>query len=346
MRTIRELVRPNIRSLKPFSSAREEYRGAADIFLDANENPFNTIHNRYPDPSHKDLRKSIAAWRKVDFNSILLGNGSDEIIDLIIRTFCKPGHDCIRIVSPTFGMYQVSADINNVGYEEILLDENFDIDVKACLVNQTPKQKILFLCSPNNPTGNDLSRERITEVIKGWDGIVVVDEAYIDFSKQRSLLFDLNEFSNLVVLQTFSKALGAAGLRIGMCFSTPEIIKYLIKVKPPYNIGMQSQLSAMSILDNLDRSHSQVELICKERERVSKKIRLIHGVEHIFPSSSNFLLVRCMSHLKLKEYLQSKGIIVRDRSKLESCASCLRFTIGLPDENEMLIKEVGNYYKR
>lgn len=344
MREISGLVRDNVKRLKPFSSARAEYKGDADIFLDANENPFDSPHNRYPDPYHKELRSHISEWRDVSADHILLGNGSDEVIDFIIRAFCEPRQDIVRMISPTFGMYEVSADVNDVAREEVLLTADFDLDVESCLADQTDQHKVLFLCSPNNPTGNNLDRDKVIQVIEGWNGIVVVDEAYIDFSEQASFVGELVNYKRLIVLQTFSKALGAAGLRIGMCFANPEIIGFLKKIKPPYNIGVQTQLAAIELLKNIDSFNSQIEVLKNERGRVAIALQHCNGILKQYPSHSNFILLKCKDHSELKNHLQSMGVIIRDRSKLVNCEACLRFTIGKPEENDMLIKETIIFY--
>jgi len=305
VREISGLVRDNVKRLKPFSSARAEYTGDADIFLDANENPFDSPHNRYPDPYHKELRSHISEWRDVSADHILLGNGSDEVIDFIIRAFCEPRQDIVRMISPTFGMYEVSADVNDVAREEVLLTADFDLDVESCLADQTDQHKVLFLCSPNNPTGNNLDRDKVIQVIEGWNGIVVVDEAYIDFSEQAS---------------------------------------FVGEIKPPYNIGVQTQLAAIELLKNIDSFNSQIEVLKNERGRVAIALQHCNGILKQYPSHSNFILLKCKDHSELKNHLQSMGVIIRDRSKLVNCEACLRFTIGKPEENDMLIKETIIFY--
>ncbi|MFT6809202.1 MAG: histidinol-phosphate aminotransferase [Saprospiraceae bacterium] len=341
---ISDFVRPNIISLKPFSSARAEFTGSAEVFLDANENPNESNHNRYPDPHHNQVREALSLQKNVDKSSILLGNGSDEIIDMIIRTFCEPGKDILRSISPTFGMYEVGAAINDVTLEKVALLDDFGLDVAACLEGQTEKHKVLFLCSPNNPTGNSLAEEKLVEVIKLWKGIVVVDEAYIDFSDKNSLINRLSEFSNLIILQTFSKAWAAAGLRIGMCFANTEIIGFLNKVKPPYNLGSHTQKEALEILNNSVVQSEQILVIKEERDRLVVFLNEVSGVEKIFPSDANFLLIRLKYHLELKDFLETRGIIVRDRSKLPGCEECLRITVGLHRENARLIAAINEFY--
>lgn len=342
---IDNLVRPNIKMLHPFSSARAEYTGVADVYLDANENPHASPYNRYPDPHHLRLRQAIAAKKQVPMDSILLGNGSDEIIDMIIRTFCRPGQDIIRMIYPTFGMYEVSAMINDVRIAHVPLTDQFQLDVERCLEHQTEHDKVLFLCSPNNPTGNNLDPYMLRQVIDNWQGIVVLDEAYIDFSDQASLLVDLNKYSHLIVLQTFSKAWAAAGLRIGMSFAHPSIIGYLNKVKPPYNLGSLTQQKALDILDRDAIVNIQIEDIKRERDDTRQHLEDIQEIQRVYPSDANFLLVKCKDHLLLKGFLQDKGIIVRDRSKLRGCEDCLRITIGTQDENRKLLLEINQFYE-
>ncbi len=342
---IQELVRENIKSLKAFSSARAEFEGDADVFLDANESPYQSAHNRYPDPHQRELKSMIASSRKVSAEQIILGNGSDELIDLIVRTFCEPKEDVLRYISPSFGMYKVVADINDVRREEVALDDDFDIDVYRCLADQTTHHKLLFLCSPNNPTGNVLSKDRVLKVVAGWHGIVVIDEAYIEFADQDSILYQLSQLENVIVLQTFSKAMGGAGLRLGMGFASKEIINYLVKVKPPYNVNNHTQAIAKKILENADLTTSQIVECISERRKVTVALEGQKGVKKIYPSDTNFVLVRFQEHKELYQYLMKRGVIIRDRSSQLNCEGCLRLTIGLPKENDMLIKLINQYYE-
>ena len=342
-RSIASLVRPNVRKLHPFSSARAEYTGVADILLDANENPFESDCNRYPDPYHSALRNKLAIWRGVPPDSILLGNGSDELIDLLVRTFCRPGVDVMRFIDPSFGMYEVVADINDVAKEGIPLTAEFELDVRACLQGQSDCYKILFLCSPNNPTGNDLSAALMKEVIQGWCGIVVVDEAYIDFSDQESLVGLIGQYPHLVVLQTFSKALGAAGLRVGMAYGAEEVIGYMNKIKPPYNLGTLIQDRAALLMDDFQGIAAQISMIKQERLILHSFLSKWSLVDHVFPSSANFLLIRCKDHNQLMQYLLEQKIVVRDRSAQRGCRGCLRITIGTPSENARLIEVCKNF---
>ena len=342
---IESLVRENIKSLRPFSSARAEFKGEAEVFLDANESPYQTDYNRYPDPHQRELKGMIATAQGVKQEQIILGNGSDEIIDLIVRTFCEPKQDIVRYISPSFGMYKVVADINDIKCEEISLDTDFDLGVDLCLADQTAHHKVLFLCSPNNPTGNLLSSDRVKAVIDGWQGIVVIDEAYIEFADQDSMTTQLSQLENVIVLQTFSKAMGGAGLRLGMGFASSQIISYLVKVKPPYNVNNHTQAMAMSILKDVDLTQSRIAEARTERQKVVSTLSNQTNVKKIYPSEANFLLIRFEKHKELYQYLMSHGVIIRDRSSQLNCAGCLRVTIGLPEENDRLIKLINQYYE-
>lgn len=342
--TIEKLVRDSVKRLKPFSSARAEYTGNAEVYLDANESPFESDYNRYPDPHHKELKKVLADQQGLQEDQLIFGNGSDELIDIIVRTFCQPRVDIIRYIAPTFSMYEVVADINEVGKEIVALDHDFNLNVYACIDRQTPKHKVLFLCSPNNPTGNSLDKDRLIHVIAGWDGIVVLDEAYIEFSSGPSLVSKLKKLKNLIILQTFSKAKGGAGLRLGVAYSNPEIINYLKKIKPPYNVNSNTQKRALEILANKDLVDKHVKMIIDEREALVDNLKDLRGIEKIFPSDANFLLIRCHNHKSLYNFLIQKRIIVRDRSKMSGCKNCLRFTIGLPEENSKLLALIKEFY--
>ena len=337
MRPIETLIRQNVKDLKPFSSARAEYEGSADIFLDANENPFDTGYNRYPDPYQKDLKKVIAQWRGVQANQVLLGNGSDEIIDLLVRTFCEPKQDRIRFIHPSFGMYEVVADINDVAKMPIPLLSQFELNVEQCLADQKSIDKILFLCTPNNPTGNSFDPNELKDIVESFDGIVVIDEAYIDFSTTPSMVPFVKKYDNLVILQTFSKALGAAGLRLGMAFTSEKIISYINKIKPPYNIGTETQKNALTILKSIDERYDELSMIIHERERLYRELGSLPIVLHMFPSDANFILIKFDNPKAILKYLMDEQIIVRDRSNLPGCAGCLRITVGLSSENDQLI---------
>jgi len=341
---IDNLVRDNIKRLKPFSSARSEYKGDAHILIDANEMPHDNGHNRYPDPAHTQLRSILAKQQGISSEQIVLGNGSDELIDMIMRTFCNPGADIVRYINPTFGMYPVYADINDLQKEPVNLDEDFDLDVQATLADQTDQHKLLFLCSPNNPTGNLLSEEKIVQVLIGWQGIVILDEAYIEFADRSSMSSRLKEFPNLIVLQTFSKAKGGAGLRIGAAYTSEQICSYLLKVKPPYNISTYSQQTAIQLFAQPELLARTASQIVEQRVLLEEELDKSSGIEKIFPSDANFLLMRCKSHMGLYHFLITRGIVVRDRSKLKGCENCLRITVGTSAENKALITSVNEFY--
>jgi histidinol-phosphate aminotransferase len=334
---IQSLVRKNIRTMKPYSSARDEFKGEADIFLDANENPYPTPYNRYPDPLQWKVKQKLSQLKNIPPAQIFLGNGSDEPIDLLIRAFCEPNQDSILITEPTYGMYAVCAEVNAVNIQTVPLTPDFDLDLEALPGTFDATTKIIFLCSPNNPTGNLLSRDKITEVLKKFYGIVVIDEAYIDFAGGRSFVSELEKYPNLVILQTFSKAWGLAGLRLGMAFSSTEIIAILNKIKYPYNVNIQTQALALEALDNVYKKNIWVEEILASREKLIKALKTVNIVEKIFPTDSNFVLVRVQDAPATYQYLTENGIIVRDRSKVKLCYNCIRITVGTPEEDETLI---------
>lgn len=340
---IKHLVRENILRLTPYSSARSEFKGAASVFIDANENPFDTGLNRYPDPLQWKLKAQIAAWRGIGAEHIFLGNGSDEAIDLLVRIFCEPAQDHIVIAPPTYGMYQVSADIANVGVRSIPLLKTFQPDVEAILAQADAHSKLLFLCSPNNPTANDFQPERLRRLIGGFPGIVVVDEAYIDFSSQPGCIAWLEEFPNLVVLQTFSKAWGLAGIRLGMAFASEEIIALFNKVKPPYNVNELTQRAALEALADRNKQAEWVRNILLQRTLLTQFLSGLEYVERIYPSDANFLLVKVRDANGLYRYLAEQGIIVRNRSSVPGCEGCLRITVGTPQENERLLEALVAY---
>lgn len=335
---INTLVRRNILSMKPYSSARDEFKGEAEIYLDANENPYQSPYNRYPDPLQWNVKKELAAIKNVNPKQIFLGNGSDEAIDLLIRAFCEPNQDSVLITEPTYGMYSVCAEVNAVNVQRVLLTPDFDIDLDAFPRTFDATTKIIFLCSPNNPTGNLLSRDKILEVLKRFYGLVVIDEAYIDFAKSKSFLEDLAKYPNLVVLQTFSKAWGLAGLRLGMCFASEDIINVLNKIKYPYNVNIRTQELALDALENVHVMEEWVKEIIKQRTKLVKALEKLSIVETIYPSDSNFILVRVKDAPATYQYLLEHRIIVRDRSRVTLCYNCIRITIGTPEENERLIK--------
>lgn len=335
---INTLVRDTIKSMKPYSSARDEFKGEAEIFLDANENPYPTNYNRYPDPLQLQVKKRLSKLKGAAPENIFLGNGSDEAIDLLIRAFCEPNRDSILITEPTYGMYAVCAEVNAVGIQKVTLTEDFDLDVEAIFSKADHSTRIIFLCSPNNPTGNLLSREKITEILSRFNGLVVIDEAYIDFSKSKSFVKNLKRFPNLVVLQTFSKAWGLAGLRLGMCFASKAIIDVLNKIKYPYNVNIVTQQVALNALKKSSQKEKAVKEIIGQRELLAKELSKLRITEHVYPSDSNFLLARVIDAPGIYRYLMNRKIIVRDRSKVKLCNNCIRITVGTPAENKKLIK--------
>ena len=343
-RTIEQLLRKNILNLKPYSSARDEYTGEEGVFLDANENPFNSPYNRYPDPYQRKLKDKIANLKNVEASQIFLGNGSDEPIDLLFRAFCEPGEDNVVSIDPTYGMYQVAADINNIKVKKVLLKDDYQLDVDGLLSAANENSKILWLCSPNNPTANCFPKTDIVRLIEEFDGIVVVDEAYIDFAPENSFLPEINNYPNLVVLQTFSKAWGMAGIRLGMAFSNESIIKVLSKIKYPYNVNILTQQKAMELLDkNHQKVTEWVNLLLSERDVLEKEIEKLSFVKHIYPSDANFLLVKVEEAKKTYKFLADKQVIVRDRSSVALCDGCLRITIGSQEENIALISALKLY---
>lgn len=341
---IKKYLRKNILDLKPYSSARDEFSGEAMVFLDANENPFNVPYNRYPDPLQRKLKLRIAEIKRVAPESIFLGNGSDEPIDLLIRAFCEPGIHNIVQIEPTYGMYQVAAGINNVEVKRVLLTDDYQLDATKLLDEVDNDTRIIFLCSPNNPTGNALDTGEILKVLKGFDGPVVVDEAYIDFAPGLSLLPRLSEFKNLIILQTFSKAWGMAGIRLGMAFASAEIIAVLNKIKYPYNLNILTQQKALELLEKADEMKRWVETLLDERYKLALAMNEISFVEKVWPSDANFLLVKMKNARKVYEFLVEKGIIVRDRSKVMLCEDSLRITVGSAEENRTLIEAMKNKY--
>jgi len=335
-----KLVRENIRNLKPYSCARYEFKGEAAVFLDANENPMNAPYNRYPDPLQEELKTKIASMKRVRPSQIMLGVGSDEPIDLLIRIFCEPKEDNIVAIDPTYNMYNVCADINNVEYRKVLLNDDYTLDAERLLTAVDQHTKIIFLCSPNNPTGNLMNRDEVLKVLNRFDGIVVMDEAYIDFSAQPSWLQSLDEYPNMVVLQTFSKAWGLASVRCGMAFASEEVISYLNKVKYPYNINMLTQNFVSEQLDNESRKEGWVSMLLEQREIFAEKLKTVPLIEKIYPSDANFLLVKVPDADDVYNKLVDKGVVVRNRNNISLCLGCLRITIGTAEENETLINEL------
>ena len=338
MKTLQELTRPNIWSLAPYSSARNEYAGReAHVFLDANENPYNNPYNRYPDPLQLELKAAVSKVKGVPVDNIFLGNGSDEAIDLPYRCFCRPGVDNVVAIEPTYGMYQVCADINDVEYRPVLLDDHFQMTADRLLAACDENTKLIWICSPNNPTGNNLIREEIVKVIEGFDGIVIVDEAYSDFSNQRTLRSELSRYPNLIVLNTMSKAWGCAALRLGMAFASKEIIALFNKVKYPYNINLLTQRQALEILKDPFEVDKWVRMLKQERDRMIEAFRLLPICQKVYPTDANFFLAKMDDAQKTYDYLVGLGIIVRNRTRVQLCHNCLRVTVGTKGENNELI---------
>lgn len=337
---IQSLVRKNVRNLKPYSSARDEFKGSASVWLDANENPNNNGLNRYPDPLQKKLKARISEPKNVPAKNIFLGNGSDEAIDLLFRGFCEPGRDKALICSPTYGMYQVSADINDVEVIDVPLTSDWQLNTEGIRKHFTdPALKLIFICSPNNPTGNSMNREGVFALVSAFSGLVVIDEAYIDFSGQESLTAELENHNNLVVLQTLSKAWGLAGIRLGMAFANTEVIEVLNRIKPPYNVNQLTQKVALKELADETGFKKEVQAILSERTRLAKELSQLKNVLHIYPSDANFLLVKFTEPKVVYDALTEKGIVVRDRSKVAE--GCLRITVGTEEENSILLKELA-----
>jgi len=347
MASIKSLVRPHLLDIKPYSSARDEYSGKVGVFLDANENPFERENypgvNRYPDPYQYDVKALLSKLKSVPIQQIFLGNGSDEVIDLLIRAFCEPGEDSIVILPPTYGMYEVSASIHNVGIKRIQLTPDFQLDVKSIFSQVDKNDKILFICSPNNPSGNLLKRADILELAGGFEGIIAIDEAYIDFAPDgTSLVSELENFPKMLIMQTLSKAWGFAGLRLGLGFASVEMISLLNKIKPPYNINLLSQKAAIEGLQNADQVESWVKTLISERELLALEIAKLDFVEKVFPSDANFILVKMKNARQVYDQLLHKLIIVRDRSKVVLCDDSLRISIGTSEENHKLLEALKN----
>ena len=331
------LLRDNIRSMKPYSSARDEFSGDAAVFLDANENPYNSPWNRYPDPRQLKLKERVSEIKNVPVKNIFLGNGSDEPIDLLFRAFCEPGKDNVVSINPTYGMYRVAADTNNVAVKLVNLGPDFELDADAILADVTPQTKIIFLCSPNNPSGNALDHNDMKRIIENFKGLVVVDEAYIDFCPEKSFLPVLDQYPNLVILQTFSKAWGMAGLRLGMAFASGQIIEILSRIKYPYNLSILTQQKALELLADKQRMIDWVGVILKERTKMIEVLGKYPFVIKVYPTDANFVLVKAHDPRGIYKYLVDEKIIVRDRSSISLCEGCLRISIGSPEENDTLI---------
>ncbi|MDR3187612.1 MAG: histidinol-phosphate transaminase [Prevotellaceae bacterium] len=343
MFNIENLVRKNIRELKPYSTARDEFAGEASVFLDANENPYNAPYNRYPDPMQRELKRAIAAQKNVAAEQIFLGgSGSDEPIDLLFRAFCEPKEDNVVAIAPTYGMYKVAADVNNVEYRRAPLNEQRDFCAGDLLSAADERTKLIWLCSPNNPTGNSLNRNEVVKTIENFSGIVVLDEAYIDFSERKTFLSELHKYPNLVVLQTFSKAWASAGVRLGMAFAATEIIDVLNKVKYPYNVNVLTLQHALQHI--VQREHdvrAWVKTLLAERKTLLSALAALPCVLRIFPSDANFILVKTTNANAIYRHLVGKGVVVRNRHSVELCEDCLRITVGTPQENAALVAAMG-----
>lgn len=344
---INDLVRDNVKKLTPYSSARDEFSGEAKVFLDANENslgsPSLKWYNRYPDPHQVKIKEKLSGIKGVPAGNIFIGNGSDECIDLLYRGFCNPGKDNVIICPPTYGMYQVSADINDIEVRKAPLLEDFQLNLAHIESLVDDFTKIIWICSPNNPSGNSLYREDIETVLNNFPGLVVIDEAYINFSRHRSFVQELKEYPNLVVMQTLSKAWGLAGLRVGMAFASTEIMEVFNKIKPPYNIGQATQDIVLKALDNVEDVNEMIKILVKERGLLEEALVQLPEVQHVYPSDANFLLVNVKAARELYNSLLEKGIVVRDRSNVQLCEGCLRITVGTPEENTSLINGIKEF---
>lgn len=338
--SIEQLVRPIIKEIIPYRSARDEFEDfdAEKIFLDANENPFENGFNRYPDPLQRKLKRTLADVKQVKSEQILLGNGSDEVLDLIFRTFCEPGEEEVLILPPTYGMYSVLAKLNNIIVKEVPLNKNFEIEIDSVLEAVNQKTKIIFICSPNNPSGNAIPLDQIEQLLDRFKGILVVDEAYIDFSEQKSALSILDQYPQLLVCQTFSKAYGLAGIRLGMCYANPLIIDYFNKIKPPYNVNSLTQSRALAQLETTEFIQDQVISLISERKKLEQELKQFDFVSKIYPSDANFLLVVVDDANKRYDQFLDAGVVLRNRSRLQGCNNALRVTVGTPEENTNFIK--------
>jgi len=337
---INKLVRKNVLAMEPYSSARDEFKDFDSdlIFLDANENPFENGLNRYPDPKQKNLKKVLSELKEVPESKIILGNGSDELLDLLFRAFCEPNQDSVITLPPTYGMYSVLANLNAIENKEVLLQNDFEPNVDLILKATDETTKILFLCSPNNPTGNTFSEDKIQILLENFSGLVVIDEAYIDFSSKESWLNKIDEFPNLIILQTLSKAYGLAGIRLGILYANQEIISVLDKIKPPYNINKLSQEKALERIENYDSVLQEIEVILSERNKMIVALKAIQFIEKIYKSDANFILINVDNAKKRYDQLLKKGFVIRNRSSQELCENCLRITIGIEKENKQLLE--------
>jgi histidinol-phosphate aminotransferase len=338
-----KLLRANIRSLQPYSCARDEFKGEASVYLDANENPYNAPYNRYPDPLQWEVKELITKVKNVPVENIFLGNGSDEPIDLLYRAFCEPRIDNVVAIEPTYGMYKVSASINDVEYRKVLLDENFQFTADSLLAATNLYTKLIWLCSPNNPTGNSMDRKEIVKLLTSFEGIVVLDEAYIDFASEGSFSEFLSQYPNLVILQTFSKAWGSAAIRLGMAFASTEIIGILNKIKYPYNVNILTQKQALTALKNADQTKAWVKTLLAERTVLVQELEKLPLIQHIYPTDANFVLVKVADANAVYHYLVDKSIIVRNRNTVSLCMGCVRITVGTPEENKTLLEELKRF---
>jgi len=347
MFSINNIIRGNIKNLVPYSSARDEFKGDASVYLDANENAFGSPleqqYNRYPDPLQYKVKKRLSDIKGVPPRNIFLGNGSDEAIDILFRSFCNPGIDNVILVPPTYGMYEVSANINDIEARKVMLSEEYQLNLEGIAEAIDKNTKLIFICSPNNPTGNSINRDDIETLLANFNGLVVIDEAYINFSRQKTFIQELTEYANLVVLQTLSKAWGLAGLRIGMAFASEEIIEVMNKVKPPYNINEASQELALKALDNVEQVNGWIKETLAQRDKLVLNLKHFDFVLDIYPSDANFILVKMTDPKAIYSFLVDKGIIVRDRSKVDLCEGCLRITVGTPAENDILLETLQQY---
>jgi len=347
MYDINNILRENIKRLVPYSSARDEYKGEASVFLDANENaygsPLDQQFNRYPDPLQYKVKIRLSEIKGVPPRNIFIGNGSDEAIDILFRSFCNPGVDNVILVPPTYGMYEVSANINDIEARKVNLTPKYQLNLEGIAEAIDEHTKLIFICSPNNPTGNSINREDVETLLANFNGIVVVDEAYINFSRQKTFIQELTEYANLVVMQTLSKAWGLAGLRVGMAFASEEIIEVMNKVKPPYNVNESSQQLALEALNNVAQVNAWIKETLTQRDRLVLALKEFDFVVDIYPSDANFILVKTTDANGIYNFLVAKGIIVRNRSKIELCEGSLRITVGTPEENTILLDTLQNF---
>lgn len=340
---LKNILRPNIRDIAPYSTARDEFQGVASVYLDANESPFPSAINRYPDPLQQELKVKISRIKNVHPHQIFLGNGSDEAIDLVYRAFCEPGKDNVVAMKPSYGMYKVCADINDIEYREVLLSTSFMLDADAVLKAVDKHTKAIFLCSPNNPTANSLVREDVFHILNKFNGVVVIDEAYIDYSEEESYLSSLDSYQNLLVIQTFSKAWGMAGVRLGMAFASQDIINVFNHIKYPYNINVLTQNVALEMIEKIAQKEKNVKIILSERRKLNIELNKLSIIQQVYASDANFLLVKVKDARAIYDALLQDEIIVRDRSKVALCHGCLRITVGTKDENKALLKALSTY---